>query len=54
MGFYGERVLPRILSAACGTKTVEPLRRRVCGAWRGTWSSGSAAGNGASTRWSSG
>ena len=30
MGFYGERVLPRILNAACGTKAVEPLRRRVC------------------------
>lgn len=30
MGLYGERVLPRILNAACGTKTVEPLRRRVC------------------------
>ena len=30
MGFYGERVLPRIINAACGTKSVEPLRRRVC------------------------
>jgi SAM-dependent methyltransferase len=30
MGFYGERVLPRILNAVCGIKTVEPLRRRVC------------------------
>jgi SAM-dependent methyltransferase len=30
MGFYGERVLPRILNASCGTKTLEPLRRRVC------------------------
>jgi ubiquinone/menaquinone biosynthesis C-methylase UbiE len=30
MGFYGERVLPRILDVACGTKTAEPLRRRVC------------------------
>ncbi len=30
MGFYGERVLPRIINAACGTKAVEPLRRRVC------------------------
>ena len=35
MGFYGERVLPRILNAACGTKTVEPLRRRVCGGLAG-------------------
>ena len=30
MGFYGEHVLPRIINAACGIKTVEPLRRRVC------------------------
>src|ERR1700761_755683 len=30
MGVYGERILPRILNAACGTKVVEPLRRRVC------------------------
>lgn len=30
MGLYGERVLPRIINVACGTKTLEPLRRRVC------------------------
>ncbi len=30
MGFYERRVLPRILNTACGTKTAEPLRRRVC------------------------
>jgi SAM-dependent methyltransferase len=30
MGFYERRVLPRIVNTACGTKTVEPLRRRVC------------------------
>jgi ubiquinone/menaquinone biosynthesis C-methylase UbiE len=30
MGLYGERVLPRIINVACGTKTVEPLRHRVC------------------------
>jgi len=30
MGLYGKRVLPRIINIACGTKTVEPLRRRVC------------------------
>jgi SAM-dependent methyltransferase len=35
VGFYGERVLPRILNAACGTKAVEPLRRRVCGGLAG-------------------
>jgi SAM-dependent methyltransferase len=31
MGFYGEQVVPRIINKACGTKTAEPLRRRVCG-----------------------
>jgi ubiquinone/menaquinone biosynthesis C-methylase UbiE len=30
MGFYGEHILPRIIDAACGMKTVEPLRQRVC------------------------
>jgi ubiquinone/menaquinone biosynthesis C-methylase UbiE len=30
MGLYGERVLPRIINAMCGTKAVEPLRQRVC------------------------
>ncbi|HEX9230390.1 MAG TPA: class I SAM-dependent methyltransferase [Jatrophihabitantaceae bacterium] len=30
MGWYGEHVLPRIIQAACGMKTVQPLRRRVC------------------------
>ena len=30
MGIYGEHVLPRIINVACGMKTVEPLRRRVC------------------------
>ena len=30
MGFYGEQIVPRIINQACGTKTVEPLRRRVC------------------------
>jgi SAM-dependent methyltransferase len=35
MGFYGERVLPRIINAACGIKSVEPLRRRVCGGLAG-------------------
>jgi ubiquinone/menaquinone biosynthesis C-methylase UbiE len=30
MGFYGEHILPRIVNAACGRKTVDPLRRRVC------------------------
>jgi ubiquinone/menaquinone biosynthesis C-methylase UbiE len=30
MGLYRERVLPRIVNVACGVKTAEPLRRRVC------------------------
>ena len=30
MGIYGERILPRVINAACGMKMVEPLRRRVC------------------------
>jgi SAM-dependent methyltransferase len=30
MGLYGERLLPRIVNAACGMKSNEPLRRRVC------------------------
>ena len=30
LGPYENRILPRILDAACGAKTLEPLRRRVC------------------------
>jgi SAM-dependent methyltransferase len=30
VGFYAERILPRIINAACGIKSAEPLRRRVC------------------------
>lgn len=30
MGIYGEHILPRIVNAACGMKSAEPLRRRVC------------------------
>jgi SAM-dependent methyltransferase len=30
MGFYAERVVPRMLDVACGLKVVQPLRRRVC------------------------
>lgn len=30
MGFYTERVLPRIIDVACGMKQSEPQRRRVC------------------------
>ncbi len=35
MGFYGERVLPRIVNVACGLKGAEPLRRRVCAGLKG-------------------
>lgn len=35
MGIYGEHVLPRIINVACGTKVVEPLRRRVCEGLKG-------------------
>jgi SAM-dependent methyltransferase len=30
VGFYEDRVLPRIINSACGSKTLEPLRHRVC------------------------
>lgn len=30
MGFYGERILPRIMNVACGMKSADPLRQRVC------------------------
>jgi len=30
MGFYGDQVVPRIVNRACGLKTNEKLRRRVC------------------------
>ena len=30
MGIYAERILPRIINAACGIKAAEPLRSRVC------------------------
>jgi ubiquinone/menaquinone biosynthesis C-methylase UbiE len=30
MGVYGEHVLPRILNALCGMKSLNPLRERVC------------------------
>jgi ubiquinone/menaquinone biosynthesis C-methylase UbiE len=30
MGFYGDQVLPRLVNAACGMKTADPLRERVC------------------------
>ncbi len=30
MGIYAEQVLPRIINVACGMKTADPLRSRVC------------------------
>ena len=30
MGFYGERVLPRIIDRCGGMRSMEPLRNRVC------------------------
>jgi ubiquinone/menaquinone biosynthesis C-methylase UbiE len=30
MGVYGEQVLPRVINTACGGKSSQPLRRRVC------------------------
>ena len=30
MGIYSERLLPRIINVACGVKSNEPIRRRVC------------------------
>lgn len=35
MGIYGERVLPRIINAACGMKANDPHRRRVCAGLQG-------------------
>lgn len=30
MGFYAERVYPRIVDVACNTKSTKPIRERVC------------------------
>jgi len=30
LGAYNDRLLPRILNAACGSKKLDPLRQRVC------------------------
>ena len=35
MGIYGEKVLPRIINAACGMQANEPHRRRVCAGLEG-------------------
>ena len=36
MGVYRERVLPRIVHGACGSKKLQPLRRRVCAGLEGS------------------
>jgi ubiquinone/menaquinone biosynthesis C-methylase UbiE len=30
MGMYGDQILPRLINVACGLKSVEPQRQRVC------------------------
>jgi ubiquinone/menaquinone biosynthesis C-methylase UbiE len=35
MGFYSDRIVPRIINTACGTKDMEPLRRRACEGLKG-------------------
>ena len=35
MGFYREKVLPRIVNRACGMKAAEPLRARACAGLHG-------------------
>lgn len=35
MGFYGDRVLPRIVDKACGQRSHDALRRRVCAGLHG-------------------
>ena len=35
MGIYSEQVLPRIINVACGLKTSDPLRERVCAGLHG-------------------
>ncbi|WP_149359676.1 class I SAM-dependent methyltransferase [Lolliginicoccus suaedae] len=30
MGFYDDKILPRIINVACGTKLTEPQRERAC------------------------
>ena len=35
MGGYADRVLPRIMNVACGSKQSRPLRERVCAGLHG-------------------
>ncbi|MFI9510864.1 class I SAM-dependent methyltransferase [Nocardia sp. NPDC052566] len=35
MGFYNDRVVPRLVELTCGMKFTQPLRKRVCAELRG-------------------
>lgn len=35
MGIYADQVLPRVINVACGMKSAEPLRQRVCAGLHG-------------------
>jgi ubiquinone/menaquinone biosynthesis C-methylase UbiE len=35
VGFYDDRILPRLINAACGSRDLQTLRRRACAALRG-------------------
>ena len=35
MGFYDDRILPRLINAACGGRDLQALRRRACAGLRG-------------------
>lgn len=35
MGWYGERILPRLVDRACGIRPLQPLRARVCAGLHG-------------------
>ena len=35
MGVYGEQILPRVVNVACGLKSADPLRTRVCAGLEG-------------------
>ncbi len=35
MGFYHDRILPRVIDKACGDRHLRPLRARVCAGLRG-------------------
>jgi len=35
MGLYADHVLPRLINCACGGKTADPLRKRVCAGLKG-------------------